>query len=797
MDAAQACLVFGYAVSAALLLIYFLWEGGPFHISRRVETCYLTAVLLLVYTISSIWGHVGDLGPIEQVGFQFRQLMRLLVLMMILQHSVLPRVHARFADSMMGARKTVIPQEIPSTIQARRLALELDATIGETLAKSGIRGADIAGEKMWGPALFVLLMFEEVIVSAHALSKLLLDFLIVVEVIAVFVWLISEARRFMKLGGLYRQIHAIVGSLVRSRDKECLNFVLANVSMGSLLEVARRDTVQQITDLALEMGLLNLISKAVLVHALHQKGIRFSKRSQQAVCRIVFSCKGEELTTLKNLIDGSGGYLNLYKMVYEGITSPSLQKLILKHFETQAKSIRTELGRARGIKLLSDVDDTLYASGGKFPAGCDTRFPRHVVYPGCLGLYRALDQESSVNASSCNLVFLSARPHVYKDLTEDHSYRRFRALVAESRMHSLPTLLPGRLRNGFWAMLTTACLRTRAWRSVGEAKYRTFKKFRALYLEYDFVFCGDDGQGDLLCAQLLAKEEQPPAPLRASLIHQVLPGGPSEVLAIDPRSQRGETWSEALAEKRIFFHRTYVGAAVALHSACSDLMTAEQLAVVANDAVNDFEDARLQHYDFGSRWAGVEAELSSDLSAADDVVRAAGLPGIRAIETQRSPVASVVALPPRYERSATDIKIHVKNAVRRQESCQAEDLEACPSPSDAEAARERRKRMGSRGVCFLDRALSDLRKSMEMEELENEDSGSSLAGDVQAEGSNDEVSAQGSFRVSLSGGSAEENELAEVANEISPSMAPPRRASGWRIRTSPRRGFEGGLGGKE
>jgi hypothetical protein len=42
-------------------------------------------------------------------------------------------------------------------------------------------------------------------------------------------------------------------------------------------------------------------------------------------------------------------------------------------------------------KILSDVDDTLFASGGKFPAGVDKRYPGHTVYPGVIEFYKELD----------------------------------------------------------------------------------------------------------------------------------------------------------------------------------------------------------------------------------------------------------------------------------------------------------------------------------------------------------------------------------------------------------------------
>lgn len=86
-------------------------------------------------------------------------------------------------------------------------------------------------------------------------------------------------------------------------------------------------------------------------------------------------------------------------------------------------------------KILSDIDDTLKCSGNHFPAGCDLSLPRKAIYPGVLGLYREIDlgdtqadqwerspneewpssEFSFLRRDVGNLVFLSARPHVYKD----------------------------------------------------------------------------------------------------------------------------------------------------------------------------------------------------------------------------------------------------------------------------------------------------------------------------------------------------------------------------------------------
>ena len=60
---------------------------------------------------------------------------------------------------------------------------------------------------------------------------------------------------------------------------------------------------------------------------------------------------------------------------------------MLKHFKAEADKMIAESGSSVGLKVLSDVDDTLYSSGGKFPAGADEEYPKHQLYPGCLKFF--------------------------------------------------------------------------------------------------------------------------------------------------------------------------------------------------------------------------------------------------------------------------------------------------------------------------------------------------------------------------------------------------------------------------
>ncbi|CAK0902008.1 unnamed protein product, partial [Prorocentrum cordatum] len=216
-----------------------------------------------------------------------------------------------------------------------------------------------------------------------------------------------------------------------------------------------------------------------------------------------------DATTFKNLIDSGGDYHNLYKLIFFDISSTQIRRQIRLHLAREGEHLRARGGGksgAVGIKILSDVDDTLHCSGGKWPAGCDTSLPKHTVYPGSLEFYRSLDSSYDPKEPSCSLIFMSARPHFYKSALEDHSYHRFKALVEEDRMHAMPTLLAGELWRSVWAAVMQPCRKTAAWRRVGRFKHRTFRNFAQLYPEYDYVFCGDDGQGDLLAGQMMVSD---------------------------------------------------------------------------------------------------------------------------------------------------------------------------------------------------------------------------------------------------------------------------------------------------
>lgn len=306
-----------------------------------------------------------------------------------------------------------------------------------------------------------------------------------------------------------------------------------------------------------------------------------------------------------------------------------------------------------------------------------------MLYPGCLRLFQELDRSWTPETPSSNLVFLSARPHVYKDLSETKSYKAFKEFFEQGKMHVIPSLLPGSLKLGAVAMFKALCMKAQGWRQVGEKKARTFEQYKRLYQEYDFVFCGDNGQGDLLAGQRMLRR-QATRPLEAQrqmsccedqdsdcsdeneacgetssqsssssgtvssedcskhhpkllavLIHEVIPNSRCLSLYDDDAFASDEDcgcepWREALARERLFLHSSYVAAALALHRV--SLLSMMQLRSVAVAAQEDFNTGRLMFPEWAECWGPMEEILRRDLQAVSESLVSAGeepLPELR------------------------------------------------------------------------------------------------------------------------------------------------------------------------
>lgn len=163
-----------------------------------------------------------------------------------------------------------------------------------------------------------------------------------------------------------------------------------------------------------------------------------------------------------------------------------------------------------------------------------------------------------------NLVFLSARPHVYKDKSEMKTIAKFEAIRREKGMYQVPALLSGALSSGMKSL-------SGDYRPLGLQKFANFDEYAQLFPEHKFVFVGDNGQGDVIAAERMFEEYG--AQMDACFIHRIQPieqtpgygSGSDGGSGGTGREDEEETPARALqrwAEHRIYFFDTYVGAAL-------------------------------------------------------------------------------------------------------------------------------------------------------------------------------------------------------------------------------------------
>lgn len=278
---------------------------------------------------------------------------------------------------------------------------------------------------------------------------------------------------------------------------------------------------------------LSLLSKATVVDGLMRLKLTAHSKGEIYIRNIFMGIKEDQLSEFKSLIDSKMDFYNLHKLIFYDIRTKSIRKDIIDRILRCAKVHRShnQIGsKNRGKKnnqyawrkILSDIDDTFCSSGGSYPAGEDTSFPHHVYYPGVFAFLRELDlgtcgEDYWVNGRLGNVVFLSARPHVYKDMSETETYRKLSMLFCAEKLHAKPTLLAGDINSGGKYMLTDDP------KHLAATKYKNFEEYMQLYPEFSFVFIGDNGQGDVRMAEMASKNKNMSCLIERSFFHDVSP----------------------------------------------------------------------------------------------------------------------------------------------------------------------------------------------------------------------------------------------------------------------------------
>ena len=436
----------------------------------------------------------------------------------------------------------------------------------------------------------------------------------------------STLNNFINLRFVMSKEREII-TIFEECDARALNYLVSHVKLGLLFykikdhrNFASRHRTELIQMLAVDrLPILTVMSRVIVLHALQLMKLRANPRAESWVRNVILNTHQDDLSDLKTLTDAKGDYFCMNKLIYDDIKSETTRQDILTHIRKEAtlqqhhflmgtKKKRVLLQSWR--KVLSDVDDTLCSSGGSYPAGIDKRYAKKVVYPGVLTFYRELDlgtqgpiewPENRVG----NLVFLSARPHVYKDVSEKMNFAKFEKLrfKADGRqgLHTTPSLLAGDLASGTEYMMRNDL------EPLAAKKFDNFSRYVNIYPEYHHVFVCDNGQGDVRAGELMF--DAFPYEFEALYVHVVKDISKTHGYAPDRWREKGF--------KPCFF-RTYPEAALDAVRRDPPLMRVSGLRRVCLEAFQDFIHIEPKNWSSMKQKADRRQELNQSLQQVND-----------------------------------------------------------------------------------------------------------------------------------------------------------------------------------
>eukprot|EP00873_Tetraselmis_striata_P042179 jgi/Tetstr1/462443/TSEL_007441.t1 len=195
--------------------------------------------------------------------------------------------------------------------------------------------------------------------------------------------------------------HDVAIEIVKGASAHELNEMILYIDCVRFWNYCHKPTFDLLRTRLVDLG---IPARAALLRGL----IKVKHTLQQWWCAwvrdLILETQGEDLTLLKNMVDSGGDYHNLNKLLFKDMRllpqTVALRKTILKHIQReglqtrQARRHHSFQARPR-VKIVSDIDDTLWSSGGHYPAGVDTRLPKRVLYPGVLALFREMINDAN------------------------------------------------------------------------------------------------------------------------------------------------------------------------------------------------------------------------------------------------------------------------------------------------------------------------------------------------------------------------------------------------------------------
>lgn len=464
--------------------------------------------------------------------------------------------------------------------------------------------------------------------------------------------IMGDIRRILKDQNKKRRANLVINVLAQT-DESILSELLETMytspdcslqlMISQVKDARHRQFRSELVEQLVERSeYLSVKAKSMLLHTLMQLRLSSCSSGEDAVEKLLTGTYGDDLSELKSIQDSLGDIQSMHKLIFQDVTDLGIRSRILDHFLSEGllqvahRTLMTSghfrhmlnLGRraqcvpeslhfvrdgaSRGPndggrcgpwrKILTDVDDTMECSGGRFPAGIDERYFKHTPYPGVTAFYRELQGGGEVG----QLVALSARPHIAGDFMERGAFKKFERLKDLHGLHTMPGLLTGSIDTGMQFVLSGELA------ALGQKKFESFKEFVALYPEFRMIFLGDNGQADYAVGQQLCRHF--PDNVEQVYIHEVQPR--EKTFGFIPN-----------VDAPIDFFEDYIMCAVQAATRPAPLISPQGLRNVVTSALDDFRkittwnkegdrDVQAKHL---NRSALCAIEVLKELGVSDDL----------------------------------------------------------------------------------------------------------------------------------------------------------------------------------
>jgi hypothetical protein len=313
----------------------------------------------------------------------------------------------------------------------------------------------------------------------------------------------------------------------------------------------------------------------------------------------------------KKLLELKKKFINLTHSIYD-LPEPN-RNFVLNHIKMFSK-------KTNQLHIITDIDDTIYPS--RF-GGSDLTFKNHIVYPGVLSFYQHI-------ATTGFVTLLTARPKsLYSDTAEtvskaigkpvdvlyglfrdlnpgigiDIIKRLFQPLIPSVRSH------PKKIEHidGSEPIKWYS-----TYNDMAKTKFLSILKYTTVYPEFNFIFIGDSGQGDMICAYHIYehKKKNPNFPVKASFIHNIIKSKDLKPV----RMIQDQTFITELQKRNIYLFNNYIDLAGQLYSL--DLIKKDVLDKIIDETIIDFKENKKDSiYDKDPNYISyIETELNESAS---------------------------------------------------------------------------------------------------------------------------------------------------------------------------------------